>query len=57
MDSKVLLVSPFNYVDWKPKMSAYLKIKCLFDVSIGAVNEPKYYEENINWLNDCDRAY
>ena len=38
-------------------MSAYLKRKCLFDVSIGALSEPKSYEEKIDWLNICDRAY
>ena len=57
MDSKVPLLSPFNYTDWKPKMSAYLKRQCLFNVSIGALSEPKSYEEKIDWLNNCDRAY
>ena len=57
MDSKVPLLSPFSYADWKPKMSAYLKRKCLFDVSIGALSEPESYEEKIDWLNNCDRAY
>ena len=57
MDSKVPLLSPFNYVDWNPKMTAYLKRQCLFDVIIGAVSEPESYEENIDWLNDCHRAY
>ena len=40
MDSKFSLLSPFNYADWKPKMSAYLKRQCLFDVSNGALSEP-----------------
>ena len=31
--------------------------KCLFDVSIGALSEPKSDEEKIASLNDCDRAY
>ena len=38
-------------------MSAYLKRQCLFDVSIGALSEPKSYEVKIDWLNNCDRAY
>ena len=38
-------------------MSAYLRRQCVFDVSIGAVNEKEYYEENIYWINGCDRAY
>ena len=57
MDSKVPLLSPFNYVDCKPKMSEYLKRQCLFDVSIGALIEPMFYEENIDWINNCDRAW
>ena len=57
MDSKVSLLSPFNYSDWKPKMSAYLKRQCLFDVSIGGLSEPESYEEKIDWINNCDRAY
>ena len=57
MDSKVPLLSPFNYVDWKPNMSTYLKSQCLFDASIGALSEPKYYEEKIDWINNCNRAY
>ena len=37
-------------------MRAYLK-RCLFDVSIGALSELESYEENIDWLNNCDRTY
>ena len=51
------LPSPSNYADWKPKMTAYLKRKCPFDVSIGAVSKTESYEEKIDQLNDCDRAY
>ena len=58
MDLKeVPLLSPFNYSEWKPKMCAYLKRQCLYDVSIGAMSEPKSYEEKCDWINDCDRAY
>ena len=42
MDPKsISLLYPFNYSQWKPNMSACLKIQCLFDVSIGDVREPK----------------
>ena len=57
MDLKVPLLSPFNNVDWKSKLSVYLKRQCLFDVSIGALSEPESYEEKIGWLNNCDRDY
>ena len=57
MDSKVPLLSPFNYADWKPKMSAYLKRQCLFDVSIGALTEIDSYEEKIDCINNFDRDY
>ena len=58
MDSQALpLLSPFNYSKWKPKMCAYIKRQCLYDVSIGAVREPKSCQEKDAWLNDNDRAY
>ena len=38
-------------------MCVYLKIKCLYDVSIGVVNEPESYDEKCDWLNDDDRSY
>ena len=38
-------------------MSAYLKRQCLFDVSIGALSKPESYEENIDWINNCDIDY
>ena len=38
-------------------MCAYLKRKCLYDVSIGVVTEPESYQEKCDWLNDNDRAY
>ena len=38
-------------------MSAYLKRQCLFDVSIGALSEPKSYEEKIDWINNYDKSY
>ena len=57
MDSKFPLLYPFNYDYWKLKMSAYLKRQCLFDVSIGASSETTSYEERIDWMNNCDRAY
>ena len=38
-------------------MSAYLKRHCVFEVSIGALREPESYEENIDWINNCDINY
>ena len=38
-------------------MRTYLKRQCLFDVSIGALSEPESYEENIDWINNCDIYY
>ena len=49
------LLSPFNYVEWKLKMVAYLERYDLFDVSIG-FGEQSYEEEN-DLLNEYDRAY
>ena len=57
MSSKVSLLSPFNYADWNPKMSTYLKRQCLFDVSISVLSELKSYEEKIDSITNCDRDY
>ena len=34
-----------------------MKRQCLFDVSIGALSEPKSYEEKIDRINNCDISY
>ena len=38
-------------------MSTYLKRQCHFDVSIGALSEAESCEENIGWINNCDKYY
>ena len=38
-------------------MCAYIKRKCLYDVSIGDVRELESCQEKYSWLNDNDRAY
>ena len=58
MDSRsVPPLSPFNYPQWKLKMIEYLKSHDLFDISIGFVSEPTYYEQKCAWLNDYNKAY
>ena len=58
MDLKVVpLLSPFNYVEWKPNMCAYLKRQCLYDVSTSFLRELESYQDKYDWLNDNDRAY
>ena len=51
----VPLLSPFNYVEWKLNLVAYIERHDLFHVSIGASEE--YYEEENDSLNIYDRAY
>ena len=48
-------LSPFNYVEWKLNMAAYIEIHDLLDVSFGVGKES--YEDEEYWLNDYDRAY
>ena len=38
-------------------MCAYLNMKCLYDVSIGAMRETESFQEKYVWINDNDRAY
>ena len=51
------LLSPFNYVEWKLKMVAYLKHRELIDVSIGVMSVPYFDDEKNIWFNKYDRAY
>ena len=37
-------------------MSAHLKRQCLYNLSIGVVNESSYKEKS-DWFNDCDTTY
>src|SRR5882757_6343948 len=56
MDSSIPLLTPFtSYSEWKLKMIASLKRRGLYEVSIGIGKE--YYENENDWLNDCDRAF
>ena len=48
-------LSPFNYVEWKLKMVAYIESHDLLDVYFGVGKE--YHEEENDWINECDRAY
>ena len=50
-------LSPFNYVEWKLKMIAYLKSHELFDVSIRVVAMPESDDEKSIWFNNYDEAY
>jgi hypothetical protein len=51
------ILTPFNYDEWKPKMIAFLKRQCLFDMCIGNTRDFDSDEEENDWLNDCDRAF
>ena len=50
-------LSPFNYVEWKLNMVAYLKRHELLDVSIGFVAVAESDDEKSIWFNNCDRAF
>ena len=51
----VPLLLPINYAKWKLKMVAYLERHDILDVPFGVGKES--YEEENDWLNDCDRSY
>ena len=56
MDSSIPLLNPFtSYSEWNLKMTASLKRRGLYEVSIGIGRES--YENENDWLNDGDRAF
>ena len=58
MDSSIAMVlTPFNYHEWKLKISILLRSKGLYRVSIALEKEPNFVVEKAKWHNRLDEAY
>lgn len=51
------LLTPYNYYEWKSKMTIYLKRLGLYRVTMGFKIEPSLLVEKPKWHNKCDEAY
>lgn len=55
--SQVLLLTPFNYYEWKSKMFLFLRSRGLFKIMMGTKVESTPNVEKLKWFNRCDKAY
>jgi hypothetical protein len=49
-----LILNPFNYFEWKTKISLLLRSKGLCPVTMGTEKEPTIAAEKIKYLNKLD---
>ena len=52
-----IILTPFNYFEWKAQMDILMRRKCLFIVKMETKVDPNIVEENINWYNRRDEGY
>jgi hypothetical protein len=52
----VVILTPYNYFDWKPKAKFQLRRKGLYNLTMGTETEPTSAIENIVWENGKDEA-
>ena len=52
-----MILTPFNYHEWKAKIGILLHSKGLYRVSMALKNEPNVVVEKAKWHNRMDEAY
>ena len=58
MDSpSSIILTPFNYHEWKFKISILLRSRGLYRVTLALENEPNAMIEKAKWHNRLDEAY
>ena len=55
--SSAMILNPFNYHEWKAKISILLRSKGLYRVSMALENEPNSVVEKAKWHNRLHEAY
>ena len=55
--SSIMILSPYNYHEWKAKIGILLCIKILYRVSMALENKPTAIVEKYMWYNQMDEAY
>jgi hypothetical protein len=55
--SSSVILTPFNYFEWKPKIELLLHSKGLYRVTMGTEVEPTSAIEKSNYFNRIDEAY
>ena len=57
MDATNILLTPFNFFEWKVEMVIQLRAKGIFRVTMGTEVEPKSILEKAMYFNKLDEAY
>ena len=55
--SQKIILTPFNFFEWKVEMEILLRVKGLYRVTIEIEAEPNVAAEKIKWHNRRDEAY
>ena len=55
--SQKIILTPFNFVEWKLEMEILLREKFLYRVTMATKAEPNVVAEKIKWHNRRDEAY
>ena len=55
--SQPIILTPFNYFEWKTRMEIMMRSKGLFRVTMETEAEPNAVAKNIKWHNMRDKAY
>jgi hypothetical protein len=52
----VVILTPYNYFDWKPKAEFQLRRKGLYNLTMATETEPTSAIEKMRWVNRKDEA-
>ena len=55
--SQKIILTPFNFFEWKAEMEILLRVKGLYRVTMEIEAEPNAATEKIKWHNKRDEAY
>ena len=55
--SQKIILTPFNFLEWKAEMEILLRVKGLYRVNMATELEPNAAAEKIKWHNRRDEAY
>ena len=55
--SQKIILTPFNFFEWKAKMEILLRVKGIYRVTIETEAEPNAAAEKIKWHNRRDDSY
>ena len=55
--SQKIILTPFNFFEWKAEMEIMLRVKGLYRVTMETKADPNAVAEKIKWHNMRDEAY